>query len=133
MKNFNEVFRKNVAFDDIKSHKKVGIHALSRKYIFGKTIGSEIKLIPLPLNLFRVKMKKNVGIRLRAIKFIKETEQTPSMFKVNKEYQRHSQDPRKTYNMESFAAIALYLRRLRDPDFSSKSIRLTSTDLVLVL
>ena len=39
MTNFNGIFRKDVTYDNIKSHKKPGLHPLSRRYIFGKTIG----------------------------------------------------------------------------------------------
>ena len=35
--NFNEIFRKDVAYDNIKNHKKAELHPLSRKHIFGKT------------------------------------------------------------------------------------------------
>ena len=34
MRNFNEIFRKDVAYDNIESRKKVAFHPLSRKYIF---------------------------------------------------------------------------------------------------
>ena len=37
MMNFNEFFRKNVTYDDIKSHPKSGLQPLSRKHNFGKT------------------------------------------------------------------------------------------------
>ena len=37
--NFNEIFRKDVAFDQIKCHKKPGFHPFSRKHIIGKAIG----------------------------------------------------------------------------------------------
>ena len=36
-RNFDEIFRKDVAYDNIKSHKKGGLYRLSKKYIFGKT------------------------------------------------------------------------------------------------
>ena len=39
MINFTEIFRKDVTYDNIKSHKKPGLHALSRKCISGKTTG----------------------------------------------------------------------------------------------
>ena len=39
MKNFNEVLRNDVAYDNIKSHKSARLHPLSRKQIFGETIG----------------------------------------------------------------------------------------------
>ena len=39
MRNFNEIFRKDVTYDNIKSHKKTGFHSLFRRYIFGKTTG----------------------------------------------------------------------------------------------
>ena len=59
MRNLNEVFRKDVTYDDIKSHKKAGFHSLIRRQIFEKTTG-EVKLTlppPLPplLSRFRVK------------------------------------------------------------------------------
>ena len=39
LRNFKELFRKDVAYDKIKGHKKAGFHPLSRKHIFGKTTG----------------------------------------------------------------------------------------------
>ena len=36
-RNFDEIFRKDVTYDNIKSHKKAGLYRLSKKYIFGKT------------------------------------------------------------------------------------------------
>ena len=35
VRNFNEILRKNVRYDNIKSHKKTGLHPPSRKYFFG--------------------------------------------------------------------------------------------------
>ena len=49
--NFNETFRKDVAYDNIKSHKKPGIHYLFSRYIFEKTTGG----VKLSLSLFRIK------------------------------------------------------------------------------
>ena len=37
MSNFNEIFRKDTTYDNIKSHKKVGLYPLSKRYIFRKT------------------------------------------------------------------------------------------------
>ena len=37
--NFNEIFRKNVTHNNIKSHQKSGLHPLSRKHNIGKTTG----------------------------------------------------------------------------------------------
>ena len=50
MINFTEIFRKDVTYDNIKSHKKPGLHALSRKCISGKTTGEGggFKLTPQP-------------------------------------------------------------------------------------
>ena len=49
MKNFNEIFRKDVTYDSIKSHKKPGLQPLSRRYIFGKTTGVGFNLtLPPP-------------------------------------------------------------------------------------
>ena len=39
LSNFNEVFKKDVACDNIKSNKKAGLYPLSRKHMFGKTTG----------------------------------------------------------------------------------------------
>ena len=39
MKNLNEIFRKGVPYDNIKSHKKPGFLPIFRRYIFGKTTG----------------------------------------------------------------------------------------------
>ena len=46
-KNFNEIFRKNVTSDYIKSHKTTGLHPLFKRYIFGKTTGRGVKLTQL--------------------------------------------------------------------------------------
>ena len=43
------MFRKDVTYDDIKSHKKAGLHPLSEKYIFGKTTGRG-QIDPPPLS-----------------------------------------------------------------------------------
>ena len=32
--NFNEIFRKDVTYDNIKSHKKIGLHSVLIRYIF---------------------------------------------------------------------------------------------------
>ena len=37
--NFNESLSKNVAYNNIKSHQKSGLHPLSRKHDFGKMTG----------------------------------------------------------------------------------------------
>ena len=39
VRNLNEIFRKDVTYDNIKSHKKPGFHPLFRGCIFGKTTG----------------------------------------------------------------------------------------------
>ena len=39
MMNFNEIFRKNITYVDIKSQQKLGLHPFSRKHNFGKTRG----------------------------------------------------------------------------------------------
>ena len=40
-----EIFRKDVTYDNAKSHQKPGLHAFSEKQIFGKTTGG-VKLTP---------------------------------------------------------------------------------------
>ena len=52
LRNFNEIFRKDVTHDNTKIYEKAELHSLSRKYIFEKR--RRIKLIP-PI-LFRVKV-----------------------------------------------------------------------------
>ena len=37
MRNLNDIFRKDVTYNNITSHKKTGLHPLSRKSSFGKT------------------------------------------------------------------------------------------------
>ena len=44
-RNFNEIFRKDVNYDNIKSHKKTEFQYLFRRYIFQKTTQG-IKLTP---------------------------------------------------------------------------------------
>ena len=39
LRNFNEIFMKDVAYDNIKSHKKTGLQPLFRKHIFEKSQG----------------------------------------------------------------------------------------------
>ena len=36
-RNFNVLFRKDITYDNIKSHKKPGLHPFSEKIVFGKT------------------------------------------------------------------------------------------------
>ena len=47
MRNFNEIFRKDVTGDNVKSHKKLGLHPFSEKHISGKTAGG-FNLTPPP-------------------------------------------------------------------------------------
>ena len=51
LSNCNGVFRKDVAYDNIKSHKKAGFHSLSRKHIFGKTQERDLSLQALLLKI----------------------------------------------------------------------------------
>ena len=39
LRNVNEIFRKNVSYDNIKSRQNPGLYPLSRKSSFGKTTG----------------------------------------------------------------------------------------------
>ena len=36
LRNFNEIFRKIISYDNIESHKKPGLYSLCRKYSFEK-------------------------------------------------------------------------------------------------
>ena len=52
MKNFNEIYRKIVAYDDIKSYKKeTGFHPLSIKHFLEKRQGVQIDPPPVFLGL----------------------------------------------------------------------------------
>ena len=62
LRNFNEFFRKNVIYDNIKSHKKTGLHPLSRKYSYGKTTERWIKLSKFLL------MNENSAEALKSLK-----------------------------------------------------------------
>ena len=46
LRDFKEIFRKDLAYNDIKSHKKPGFLPLFRRHIFGKPAVVEVKLIP---------------------------------------------------------------------------------------
>ena len=37
MRNLNAIFRQDVTYDNVKSHKEAWVHPLFRRYIFGKT------------------------------------------------------------------------------------------------
>ena len=60
--NFNEIFRKNLTYDDIKSHQKSGFHPHSRKRIFGKTIVGVISTLHSPPPFFRPDKVKGEGL-----------------------------------------------------------------------
>ena len=48
MRNFNEIFRKDVTYNIVKSHKKTGLHPVCRRYIFGKVTRGGGGQIDLP-------------------------------------------------------------------------------------
>ena len=70
MRNFNEIFRKDVPYDNFKSHKKPGFHPLFRRYNFQKTSGG-IKLTPTPFlpSRFRVKYFHKFNRFLRHLEY----------------------------------------------------------------
>ena len=47
LSNLNEIFRKDVTYDNIKSHKEAGFHSLFRRRTFRKTTGAG-QIDPLP-------------------------------------------------------------------------------------
>ena len=47
MRNFNEIYSKDVTYDNIKRHKKLGLHLVSR---------IDPQIDPLPPSLLRVKL-----------------------------------------------------------------------------
>ena len=42
LEDFKELFKKDVTYDNIESHKKPGFHHLFRRYIFRKTTGEGV-------------------------------------------------------------------------------------------
>ena len=58
LRDYNEIFRKDVTYDNIKSYQKPGLHLLSEKHIYRKTTGGGGGQIELPslARLFRVKV-----------------------------------------------------------------------------
>ena len=62
MRNFNDIFRKDVTHDNIKSHKNPGFYPLFRRYNFKKTTGGSQIDAPLPCR-FRVKQKIQTKIK----------------------------------------------------------------------
>ena len=59
MNNFNEVFRKYVTYDNIKSHKKQGFHPLFRRNIYRKVTEGVKVTLPAPIFLGLKYTKKN--------------------------------------------------------------------------
>ena len=61
LRNFNEVFRKDVTYDNIKNHKNL---SLSRRYVFGKTTGEtqndSLSLLGLTMPSDRTDLYRNV-------------------------------------------------------------------------
>ena len=51
LRNFNEIFGRDVAYENIKSRKKTSFHPLSIKHIFEKTTGASQIDPPLALSL----------------------------------------------------------------------------------
>ena len=51
LRNFNEIFKKNMTYNNIKSHKKARLYRLSEKYIPGKTTGGVNSTAPAFLGL----------------------------------------------------------------------------------
>ena len=45
LRNFNDIFKKDVTYDNIKILTKTGLHPLSKRYIFGKTSLLRIKTL----------------------------------------------------------------------------------------
>ena len=59
LSNFKEIFKKDVTYDNIKSHEKPVLHPLSRRYILAKTAGEEGQIAPpLPPSPLQPFLKK---------------------------------------------------------------------------
>ena len=58
MRNFSETVRKDVTYDNIKSHKKTGCYPFSEKHIFGKTKGEGGKLTSPSLFRVNINLKR---------------------------------------------------------------------------
>ena len=63
LRNFNEIFRKDVPYDNFKSHKKPGFHPIFRRYNFQKSQGGQIdhRPPPHPTPLAVLRLNYNVG------------------------------------------------------------------------
>ena len=81
MRNYYEIFRKDVTYDNIECHKKPGLHRFPEKYIFGKTTGKGGESNwPLP-SLFRVKPNSRHGfVDERQLKTIISQQTYPQIY-----------------------------------------------------
>ena len=50
LRTFNEIFRKDVPYDNIKSRQKPEFHLFSEKHVSGNTIAGRDQIDPLPLS-----------------------------------------------------------------------------------
>ena len=70
LSNFNEIFGKDVTYDNVKSHKKRGLYPLSRRCSFGKTTrrrGSKFPYdcFPIFLNCVCVRTAYTIWIKIQ--------------------------------------------------------------------
>ena len=63
MRNYNEIFRKDVTYDNTKSHEKPGIYHFCEKFILGKTTNEGLNWPPpLPSTLLGLRISAKICI-----------------------------------------------------------------------
>ena len=69
MMNFDEIFRKNVAYDNIKNHRNSGLQPFSRKQDIGKTTGWSLQTDPSAVSGLRILIgKTHLHIKLKHLR-----------------------------------------------------------------
>ena len=69
LRNFNDIFRIDVTYDNIKSRKKPGLHRLSRRYIFGNPLTFEGLSIFSVFDRILIKIMLSVAVKKSWIYF----------------------------------------------------------------
>ena len=62
-RNFNEIFRKDMAHDNIKNHKKTGFHSLPRKHKQYVLQRSSPKMLLIPFSQIKTKILKSINTK----------------------------------------------------------------------
>ena len=79
-RNFNEIFRKALTYDNIQSHKKAMLHSLFKKYYLGKTKGKGQIDPPAVLGLKNLDLEKENFTSFKQLS-LSVPDQYPTLFK----------------------------------------------------